>query len=1028
MAVVVAVALVLTSMTAAFAATTNPQADAIAALKLMQGNDGDMMLENDLARDQAVKIIITLTGKAAEVEALKDADVDAALAGFADAAAAKASWSAKWYAYAIKNGIIEGYTNEDGDKVTDFAGKLYGKQFATMLMKAFGYKDVNYATSVTELSELEGSKVADEKADESLTRADAIAYLFGALTAKNADGKTVVETYVGSDADLLKVAQDAGLIAKPEVVVLGVESVTATNLKEIQVAFNKDVDKDTAEAISNYTLSTSDVVTSAALSGKTVTLTLQAATAQQTNIDVTVKNVKDTSGVVIAETKKSVKMLDVTEPTVTGIEVTGPKQLKVSFSEPITSTNITSTVNFNVDDNKYSVANISTDGNKALLVNLATTLPAGEHTLTINANGGADVIKDFAGFSLVKVPVKFTYNADNVAPTATIEAKQNQVKVIFSKPIDTNKRGNMSVYHTYNKNSSYALSLDSWSDSKTAVYKVVGNQYLPIGTATVYVNSNDDPNFLVDNWGNKFASTSFQVSITADTTKPTVTKVEAKSSNSIDVTFSEEVNKVLAESAGNYTIKDSGGDSVAVLSSIKQGNTNVFRLSTATLNGGSYTITIKGIKDTSIGANEMESFTTTLAVSDLVKPTVTATGAYSTDKKKVVISFSEAMATTGTYSVLEKANYIINGTTALTDDSFKNATISLNPGGKAVTISFENSVATLTSVTVARVADLAGNVTAGFSTVVSLTGDDVKAANFATDKMKVLGTNKVEFEIDQTLNALNANYFELTVGSTTYAAASATYANDSNKAVITVTFAGNPISTLGTLASLNITTPGAITTTLGTTNSLPVTLAGSNFKDYVAPTASTPTATDSNGNGKLDTITINYSEPLYVASVQEADYTVEGYEITGLNVSSSTVTLTVKELGGYDTGATPKVTLVGAISDDSAQRNSLGAKAGVSATDAMRPIIVNAIRDAANNTIILTFSEAVSTTSSAWTAISNASDFVVTGASINAVTHEAGSASVKLTMSNSNAVSIAAISNIYDRAGLLASPSAIGVN
>nr|WP_253725713.1 Ig-like domain-containing protein [Brevibacillus borstelensis] len=73
---------------------------------------------------------------------------------------------------------------------------------------------------------------------------------------------------------------------------LKVESVSATNLKEVVVTFSKEVDVETAEVASNYTFTGGLTVASANADGKTVVLTLDGKADQQGTYELTVDGVK----------------------------------------------------------------------------------------------------------------------------------------------------------------------------------------------------------------------------------------------------------------------------------------------------------------------------------------------------------------------------------------------------------------------------------------------------------------------------------------------------------------------------------------------------------------------------------------------------------------------------------------------------------------------------------------------------------------------------------------------------------------
>ncbi|OXS25281.1 MAG: hypothetical protein BI182_05995 [Acetobacterium sp. MES1] len=140
-----------------------------------------------------------------------------------------------------------------------------------------------------------------------------------------------------------------------------VDSVTAKNLKQIEIKFNKAVDSTTAGDVANYEVydngSTTKVagvyLTELSSDSKTVLLTLvNDATTKLTNLStakvVVKKAVKDADGVALAAdyTNDAVAVSDVTRPTIAGVTQTGPNKIKVAFSEPVIDA---STGNLTVD-------------------------------------------------------------------------------------------------------------------------------------------------------------------------------------------------------------------------------------------------------------------------------------------------------------------------------------------------------------------------------------------------------------------------------------------------------------------------------------------------------------------------------------------------------------------------------------------------------------------------------------------------------------------------------------------------------
>ncbi|WP_407637246.1 Ig-like domain-containing protein [Bacillus cihuensis] len=79
----------------------------------------------------------------------------------------------------------------------------------------------------------------------------------------------------------------------------------------------------------------------------------------------------------------------------------------------------------------------------------------------------------------------------------------------------------------------------------------------------------------------------------------------------IEGLFSEAVSG--ATTAANYEIKDDNGDTVAIDGSITNVTGNTYSIPVAALNGGSYTLTIKNIKDTSINQNKLADYSSTVS-------------------------------------------------------------------------------------------------------------------------------------------------------------------------------------------------------------------------------------------------------------------------------------------------------------------------------------------------------------------------------------------------------------------------------
>ncbi|PHV71148.1 hypothetical protein CS063_07405 [Sporanaerobium hydrogeniformans] len=219
--VVLVVALMLTSMTAVFAADSATLANADKAVTLkdlglysgQDANDPKVGLGNALTTQDSLIFLAKLFGYYDTASALSADQVAEALAKFDDAASIS-NYAKNVVAYSATNSIISGSTQNDkyfiGAKDTVTAAR-----FATFMLNQMGYTVPDYKLSVAKLAETKGSKV-DATLTGDLTRDAAIGVVYGTLTAEKASGKTVIADIVGDNADLKTKAEKAGLlIAQP---------------------------------------------------------------------------------------------------------------------------------------------------------------------------------------------------------------------------------------------------------------------------------------------------------------------------------------------------------------------------------------------------------------------------------------------------------------------------------------------------------------------------------------------------------------------------------------------------------------------------------------------------------------------------------------------------------------------------------------------------------------------------------------------------------------------------------------------
>ncbi|MCW2278768.1 S-layer family protein [Heliophilum fasciatum] len=158
-----------------------------------------------LNRETGVVMLLRIFGLEADAQAITDADVT--LAKFVDAATIS-SWAKNSVAYAVKNGLVQGYPDGTfGPKVA-----LNGKAYCTLILRQLGYTP-DYSNAPAELAEKGGLTPAEATkfADNELIKDNLVGISFGALSAADKDGKTVIENLVAKKVIDEAAAVDAGL-------------------------------------------------------------------------------------------------------------------------------------------------------------------------------------------------------------------------------------------------------------------------------------------------------------------------------------------------------------------------------------------------------------------------------------------------------------------------------------------------------------------------------------------------------------------------------------------------------------------------------------------------------------------------------------------------------------------------------------------------------------------------------------------------------------------------------------------------
>jgi hypothetical protein len=555
-----------------------------------------------------------------------------------------------------------------------------------------------------------------------------------------------------------------------------VVSATANNLKQVVVTFDGDVDADSAELESNYTVD-GFKFKSATLSSdkKTVTLLLPAEQTftSQKAYKLNVSNVKNSDKSKVFKETVQVTPVDTTLPEVSEVKGLGTKAFKVVFSEPVKASSVNTTSNFRIDGKAISGYVNFTYPSVAVIT---TDLSVGKHTLTVNG------VEDYAGYKLLQKEVEFEVVEDTTAPEV-VSAKAtnlNKVEIEFNESVKSVSK----AYHT----SSGKTGTVTVEDNKVTVNFENDNK-LSLGENTITLEG-------VTDYSNNSATRTSKVTPVIDTTRPEVASVTAEvynNSHVFTIEFSKavEATDVAKTANANFTLKNEKGELVTTRGFTAAGhpvnapkfvdgtgNRRVQITTIGELPQGKYTLEIAGIRDIAAIANTMLPYTTTVDVSDVAKPKVNdawfvqeSTGNGSLKDLDIYVTFSKEMAVSGNGSAIDpnKYNYQINNGPLL---PLPNNTEVTQVNAQQVRISLpakENgylAASDTLNLRIANVADTKDNYIAG--NVVSTPVVAKDSRKIGVESAKAVSDKKIEVQFNGYLSSVSASDFAISATSATY--------------------------------------------------------------------------------------------------------------------------------------------------------------------------------------------------------------------------------------------------------------------
>ena len=538
---------------------------------------------------------------------------------------------------------------------------------------------------------------------------------------------------------------------------LKVASVEALNLAEIKVTFNKKL---TGTALTNAAKSVyytvykdgSAAATSVSLATvsddqKSVTLLLTGDTLVHGKTANKVV-VSKTIGLDADYTAENVASFDVTIPQVTEVKAVGNQTFQITFSEAIKNKDAAATdienngtlTNGTLTNGVFTIANeagfatgttftstLSAD-HRTVTVTTDKVLTAGTYKVTVADN----TITDYANYPVAAdtKTVKIDTAVKVASPVKATVLNRTTVAVEFDGVVKSQTSAKL-TWKAGTTSKSVTGAYASKDNSKLYFY-FASDDVMPVGKVDFTLEG------VKDAYGYDVPTTVFNdQTVVADSIATATTKVV--DDGTIEIIFSKRMkgtdDSSNSTSAGevnnkaNYTIVDADGKAVDLTTVnaqykevLQTDGTYVYKVVLSKAGWalkGDYTITVSGAKD-AIGT-EMTKMVETVNVKDTTRPTAAATASYSATSRKISITYSETMATSGDNSITNAKNYMI-GNDKLAD--ITGATLA-SADGKTVIITLPSTyTGTITSggtkvtiglvgTTINTVADTTGNILDG---------------------------------------------------------------------------------------------------------------------------------------------------------------------------------------------------------------------------------------------------------------------------------------------------------------------------
>ncbi len=745
-------------------------ADLLFKYGFIVGDNGDLMVDQNLTRAQACVLLSEMYGQ--KTEASKYIFIQ----NFSDVHTN--DWFAPYVTFAKTNKWISGYP--DGTFKPN--NSVSRQEWSAMLMNALKYS-YKWENVILDMNTIGIDFTA--KNPLAIKRGEAFDGMWRALltpaqgnaVALGIELKKLPESILaGGETDTESPGASSGT--------LEVVSYRAVGLNELEFVFNKKLESGNNLLLSNITMKQD---TNFFLKPAKIDLTddqmgirvvSNVPIIQNKAMDITLNNIVATDGSKLMEKVfHDVKFMDTVLPQMMTAEIIGDYYIKIDFNEPVQSDediaagmdadNIPelSISDFIVNEGHVNLNSIKlTDNNKTAIVFTNTKLT---EDAVITAKNS---IKDFAGFNLYSTQITAKYVKD-ITPPKVVAARvisPKRVVVIWDENIKPMNRYTNQYYHDSPKNSIDGKLTDEKFDGKEVTLDFSGKPLSP-GANTIYLLNGS----VTDYYGNQNLTESIVVELEPDKVNPTVVgEVDLKDQKTIVIQFSEamrnQANELYVKS--NYDVRDANNISTVISQTIYDSKQNTVTLYFEDELLGTYTIKFNNLYD--LAGNALVDKGHQFTARDMKLPTSASWKAKvfftGNTEQDVIVFFDEPMMTTGTYSILDKSKYRINGR-ALSQLSASAVKLNLideqtlqisvaTPANGGMNIEVDrNDSASSSDLTIGRVSNLIGNTTETEENFVDLE----EKANIEVLGFRYIGNEQCEIVLSERVPDIDTKDFEI---------------------------------------------------------------------------------------------------------------------------------------------------------------------------------------------------------------------------------------------------------------------------